>query len=638
MAAKQRVQVDITAKNRTRAAFDTMRRDMQKVKDQVSGVRNAIIAAFSVREVVRAADTFKALENRMIALTGSNEDAAVAMDHIRRIANQSRSEFEAVGDLFTKLTIATEELGLSQRQIADATQTISNTFVIAGATTMEAANSARQFAQGMASGALRGDELRSVMENNTILTRMLSRGLGITTGQLKEFGAQGLLTAEKVMPILLANTEATTETIEGMGMTIGQSLTILRNEFTILVSTFERTTGFFAGLSNVISFMANNFDTLLIPAMAALAYTVIPATITAFNALKLAISTNPLGALIVGLTAAITVIYHFRDVITMTMKEIFEKHIPIIVNFGYLVFLKFQRDLEANILFPIKKGFTSMANSIIGTLNGLAEKINSVIGSMPDMFKDMTGIGKLKTIDLLGDPTDGSEEYQAKINDVLQHIEDLKNKKIEPITFMELIFGKKEEAKKGQDDPKGEVEKELNPIFEGAKNAMQKFVKEAKPVSQIIEESFFKGFKAMEDNLVSFIQTGKMSFKSFVDDIIAELIRLQIRSAIIKPLAGMMGVELPEGFAKGGAVSGKTPIIVGEKGPELFVPNTAGQIINNQRASEMAMAGGQGSVNINFSIEATDSRGFDELLTSRKNQIVAMISQAMNQKGKAGLI
>ena len=394
MAAKQRVQVDITAKNRTRAAFDTMRRDMQKVKDQVSGVRNAIIAAFSVREVVRAADTFKALENRMIALTGSNEDAAVAMDHIRRIANQSRSEFEAVGDLFTKLTIATEELGLSQREIADATQTISNTFVIAGATTMEAANSARQFAQGMASGALRGDELRSVMENNTILTRMLSRGLGITTGQLKEFGAQGLLTAEKVMPILLANTEATTETIGGMGMTIGQSLTILRNEFTTLVSTFERTTGFFAGLSNVISFMANNFDTLLIPAMSALAYTVIPATITAFNALKLAISTNPLGALIVGLTAAITFIYHFRDVITMTMKEIFEKHIPIVVNFGYLVFLKFQRDLQANILFPIKKGFTSMANSIIGTLNGMAEKINSVIGSMPDMFKDMTGISK----------------------------------------------------------------------------------------------------------------------------------------------------------------------------------------------------------------------------------------------------
>jgi hypothetical protein len=45
-----------------------------------------------------------------------------------------------------------------------------------------------------------------------------------------------------------------------------------------------------------------------------------------------------------------------------------------------------------------------------------------------------------------------------------------------------------------------------------------------------------------------------------------------------------------------------------------------------------------GGTNINFTIQATDTSGFDQLLTSRKNQIVAMISQAMNQRGKTGLI
>jgi len=66
----------------------------------------------------------------------------------------------------------------------------------------------------------------------------------------------------------------------------------------------------------------------------------------------------------------------------------------------------------------------------------------------------------------------------------------------------------------------------------------------------------------------------------------------------------------------------------------LFVPSSSGRIMPSNQTKDM-MGGG---VNVNFSIQATDARGVDEILMSRKNQIVAMVSQAMNQKGKAGLI
>jgi predicted sulfurtransferase len=66
------------------------------------------------------------------------------------------------------------------------------------------------------------------------------------------------------------------------------------------------------------------------------------------------------------------------------------------------------------------------------------------------------------------------------------------------------------------------------------------------------------------------------------------------------------------------------------------VPNSSGQIITNENTKGMMQK--QQPVSVNFSIQATDASGFDELLVSRKNQIVAMISQAMNQKGKVGLI
>jgi hypothetical protein len=165
------------------------------------------------------------------------------------------------------------------------------------------------------------------------------------------------------------------------------------------------------------------------------------------------------------------------------------------------------------------------------------------------------------------------------------------------------------------------------------------------------DNALVKSFKDAEDALVDFVKTGELSFKKMIDSFITELIRLQIRMSIIKPFfeafesaggfgkggvwAGF-GALFGGGKADGGAVSRNTPYLVGEKGAELFIPNTSGQIITNQNTE--AMMGKQQPLNVNFSIQATDASGFDQLLTARKNQIISMVSQAMNQKGKAGLI
>ena len=181
--------------------------------------------------------------------------------------------------------------------------------------------------------------------------------------------------------------------------------------------------------------------------------------------------------------------------------------------------------------------------------------------------------------------------------------------------------------------------------FDAFKKTFDEFAEEVSEQNMIV-----KGFKDAEDALVNFTQTGELNFKSMVDNFIKELIRLQIRMNIIKPF--FTAFEAADGFGKGGlfagfkavfgratggAVTPNRPFMVGERGAELFVPNTSGQIITNENTKAL-MAGGNQPVNVNFSIQATDASGFDELLISRKNQIVAMISQAMNQKGKVGLV
>ena len=86
------------------------------------------------------------------------------------------------------------------------------------------------------------------------------------------------------------------------------------------------------------------------------------------------------------------------------------------------------------------------------------------------------------------------------------------------------------------------------------------------------------------------------------------------------------------GFAQGGAVSKGRPIIVGERGPELFVPNQTGQITQNARG-----IGGQGAV-VNFNITTLDASGFEDMLVRSRGTISNIINQSLNEKGVTNLV
>ena len=81
---------------------------------------------------------------------------------------------------------------------------------------------------------------------------------------------------------------------------------------------------------------------------------------------------------------------------------------------------------------------------------------------------------------------------------------------------------------------------------------------------------------------------------------------------------------------------GGQPYLVGEKGPEMFIPTSNGRIAT--AGETKGMAASSSNVNISFNVSANDATGFETMLADRKNQIVSMVVQAMNQKGKPGII
>lgn len=84
-------------------------------------------------------------------------------------------------------------------------------------------------------------------------------------------------------------------------------------------------------------------------------------------------------------------------------------------------------------------------------------------------------------------------------------------------------------------------------------------------------------------------------------------------------------------MAEGGAVNAGTPYTVGERGRELFIPNSDGTIVPNQDLQSKANS-------FNFTIVATDVKGVKELLLDNRSTIVNIMNQALNSKGRANLV
>ena len=86
------------------------------------------------------------------------------------------------------------------------------------------------------------------------------------------------------------------------------------------------------------------------------------------------------------------------------------------------------------------------------------------------------------------------------------------------------------------------------------------------------------------------------------------------------------------GKASGGAVSKGKPVVVGERGAELFIPNSSGQITQSARGT------GGGAVNVNFTINTIDSRGFSDALQENRGTITGIINNALAEKGRSELV
>ncbi|MDJ6402828.1 tape measure protein [Salmonella enterica] len=198
----------------------------------LSRVATSLMAILSVQQVSQYADAWTTLNNKLANAIRPSEKLVDVTERVFNITQQTRGSLDATASLYARLERATREYGTSADDLAKLTTIINQGFVVSGATAQEAENAIIQLSQGLASGALRGEEFNSVNEQGNRLIVALADSMGVGIGQMRQMAAAGKLTTDVVVNGLLSQGVTIGNEFANTTTTISQALQVAGNNIT----------------------------------------------------------------------------------------------------------------------------------------------------------------------------------------------------------------------------------------------------------------------------------------------------------------------------------------------------------------------------------------------------------------------
>ena len=694
--AQANVKLTVNATQAT-SALKGVQNQTTKLQSAFGGLKTAIAGigiGLLAKQTVSTTANFQALQIRMKVLTSEFGEFSQAQELVTKAQDQfNLSIVEAtkgITDIFARL----RPLGVSLKDIETTFIGFNSIAKVAGLNATEASAAFTQLAQGLGSGRLQGDEFRSIAEQVPQLLKAISDETGIASGKLKDFASKGLLKSDIIIRALSKSAEGLGKQIKDiidespaekfkqlnnelleLQLTLGSKLTpALADGAVALASLVEGFTNFIdseqgqvaliitgvvlatKALGAAIAFatpfviaLKTNLATMAIAAAAANGKLGASATLSfaaAGGFTKAAIAAKGLKIALAKLGIGLVVIALGQLAANLMAARNAQKQLNDIIEKGSVADIKEQIEkanesidkFKKRIEFFEKKGFKALAK---GELENI-EEAKLLITELEDALEKAQARALTKEFEKTKNALiEKNKELEKSLKRVKIESEEEKKKFDLEQRKIELIkkFGEEKAAVILQQ------EEENRKLQEGVDK-----IKEKEKATKKLKETMAAVGQEIEQNIKDELREAIKGAKSFGDAMNAVLNKIQDKlidlaiddlfSGINKKgggIGGFIGNILGGLFADGGRPPVGKASIVGEKGPELFIPSTAGTIIPNNK-----LGGGDSITNIvNVSVDSSGSSvEGDDALSQQLGQTIALVVQEtlVREKRNGGLL
>jgi len=585
------------------------------------------------------------------------QDAAT--QSAKRFGTGQTEANRALADVFARL----RPVGTSLEDIVSVYNGFNTAARISGSTAVESANAFRQLSQALGSGALRGDEFNSISEQVPGILTAIAQETGVAQGKLREFAADGGITADVVIRALKRIETEGAEQLEaalgGPSQAIADfqnaaedvQVALTRDIVPQMAAAFRGLAELIVNLEGPIRFIGkiagdtlNQINSLIVAATqpgAASARRDIESGLLPLNVAgteELFRGTGPQGRGLQGLREQSTLLGRLRG---QDRKK---------------VLLQLMQDRLATMAAVNQVQGTDIAKPVLPsfTMDGASGKAKSRAGGTGQTPKEREDISQaMYDLEL--------KRLKARRAGVkLQEI--FYSKEIETLGIIEQQLQPREEqlrlllAEQDALEAAGEL---LMPIYEGAKDLQKaatgagkafaemfieadnaRLLEQAQQMYQIYNQIGQAISTGIVDAITSAVE-GTKTLGEVATDVLKNIANLLLNTGINLLMGsagggGLLGALFPKlpGRANGGPVTGSKPYVVGERGPELFVPRSSGTIIPNDK-----MMGGTSNVVVNVDASGSKVEGDSDRASQFGKAIGAAIqAELIKQKRPGGLL
>ena len=687
--AQANVKLTVDASQATRALkgvqtqSTALEKNLGRLKAAFAGV--AIVGIG--KQAVSTASDFQALQLRMKVLTSEFGEFAAAQELVRKAQHRFNLSIveatQGITDIFARL----RPLGVSLEDIEKTFMGFNTIAKLGGLNAQEASAAFTQLAQALGSGRLQGDEFRSISEQVPQLLKAISDETGIAAGKLKEFASKGLLESDIILRALAKSADegadkiaeiidaSPAETFKAFNNAVLELQLTLGNK--LLPVILKATKGLTALIDGVVSFVDSEAGTVTFTFIGiaaaikgiAVVVPIVGAQIAALKAGFIGItvaSRISLGSLVAykatlaatsaGFATASAAATAFKIAIAKTGIGL------LVIGLGFVAAALMKANAE-------QKEFNDLleqgsAAQITKNIEETEEKIKRLEKSLQDLGTNRNDAGSATNIERSIEKANEDLEKlklsleDAKLRDLSKEFEMIKknltdsNAALQKNNVVSKELSEEARIRKEHELAIADLKekfagKELEELI-----ALQKTNTERKLEGVLIKQNTEKvkelndAFKkigedigtGITDALVGAIEGTRTlgeAARSIINDLASSLLRLGINMALTGLLGGTkVGNFL--GFANGGRPPVGKPSLVGERGPEIFVPRSAGTIIPN---NQIGSGGIVNNINVNVSTEgmqsdANENRG-KELGVALAS---AIQSELIKQKRPGGLL